>query len=236
MARGETTYNDYDGFAREYGRNNESSPYNALYERPAILALAGDVSGLRVLDAGCGTGLHAEELVRRGAAVTGIDLSKDMLAVARERLGPDVPLHQADLTQPLVFEDNSFELVLSSLVMHYMQDWVPPLREFRRVLVPGGRLVFSTHHPFTDMRISGNSDYLGTYTYTEDWVRGERTMRMRFWHRPLRAMFAAFDAAGFTVDTVDEPDPQPEMAESAPEAYRKLSVNSQFLFFALTPS
>jgi hypothetical protein len=56
------------------------------------------------------------------------------------------------------------------------------------VLVPGGRLVFSTHHPFMDMRINGSDDYFGTYTYTEDWVRDGRTMRMRFWHRPLRAV------------------------------------------------
>jgi 2-polyprenyl-3-methyl-5-hydroxy-6-metoxy-1,4-benzoquinol methylase len=99
MARGEIKYNDYDSFAREYARHNASNPYNALYERPAIMALAGDVGGLRVLDAGCGVGLHAEELVRRGAAVTGIDLSADMLAVARDRLGPDVPLYQADADQ-----------------------------------------------------------------------------------------------------------------------------------------
>lgn len=233
MPRGETTYNDYDGFAREYARNNESNPFNALYERPAIMALAGEVHGLRVLDAGCGTGLHAEELIRRGAAVTGVDLSKDMLAVARERLGPDTPLLQGDLSQPLVFEDNSFDLVLSSLVMHYMREWEPTLREFSRVLVPGGRLVFSTHHPFMDMRISGSDDYLGTYTYTEDWVRGGQTMRMRFWHRPLRAMLAAFDASGFAVETIAEPDPQPEMAKSAPDAHRRLTRNAQFLFIKL---
>lgn len=234
MSSGESRYNDYDRFAPEYARNNETSPFNARYERPAILALAGAVRGLRVLDAGCGSGVHAGELVDRGADVTGVDLSGDLLAIARERLGPDVPLHRADLAQPLAFGDNAFDLVLSSLVMHYLADWEPTLREFHRVLVPNGRLVFSTHHPFMDMRISGSDDYFGTYTYIEEWVREGRTMTMRFWHRPLRAMFAAFAAAGFAVDTVAEPDPQPELAGEAPDSYRHLTRNAQFLFFALT--
>jgi hypothetical protein len=86
------------------------------------------------------------------------------------------------------------------------------------------------------MRINGSDDYFGTYTYTEDWVRDGQTMRMRFWHRPLRAMLAAFDASGFAVDTIAEPEPQLEMAQSAPDACRKLTRNAQFLFFGLTSS
>jgi ubiquinone/menaquinone biosynthesis C-methylase UbiE len=234
VATEEIRYNDYDGFARSYAHNNESNPFNALYERPAILSLAGDVRGVRVLDAGCGSGVHAEELVRRGAAVTGTDLSEGMLAIARERLGPGVPLHQADLQQPLMFQDNTFDLVLSSLVLHYMVEWEPALREFHRVLVPHGHVVLSTHHPLMDARVSGSDDYLGTYSFTEDWDRDGRTMRMRFWHRPLRAMLAAFTASGFRVEDIDEPDPLPEMADSAPDAYRHLTRNAQFLFFRLS--
>lgn len=234
MATDEIRYNDYDEFARAYADNNESSPFNAFYERPAILALAGDVRGLRVLDAGCGSGAHSAELIDRGAAVTGVDLSANLLGIARERLGPDVPLHQADLSQPLAFPDNAFDLVLSALVLHYLAEWEPTLREFHRVLVRHGRVVLSTHHPLMDMRISGSDDYFGTYTYTDDWVRGGRTMRMRFWHRPLRAMLAAFAASGFRVDDIQEPEPRPELADNAPDSYRRLTRDAQLLFFSLT--
>ncbi|WP_245310351.1 class I SAM-dependent methyltransferase [Bradyrhizobium jicamae] len=86
----------------------------------------------------------------RGAEVTGIDKSGALLAIARNRLGPDVRLDQAELGARLTFEDGSFELVLASLVLHYLQDWRPTLTEFRRMLVPGGRLVMSTHHPVMD--------------------------------------------------------------------------------------
>ncbi|MFC4857249.1 class I SAM-dependent methyltransferase [Actinophytocola glycyrrhizae] len=226
--------NDYDGFAQAYARNNESSPFNARYERPAIMALAGDVRALRVLDAGCGSGMHAAELIKRGAIVTGADLSVGLLDTARTRLGPEVPLHQTDLGQPLDFADGVFDLVMCSLVMHYLEDWDRTLGEFHRVLVPGGRLVMSTHHPFMDMRISGSDDYFGTYAFTEDWVRDGRTMRMRFWHRPLRAMLASFARSGFAVDEIRAPEPRPEMADEAPDDYRHLVHKAQFILFSLT--
>jgi ubiquinone/menaquinone biosynthesis C-methylase UbiE len=236
MNQGEPAYNDYDRFAQVYARLNENSPFLALYERPATLALAGDVRGRRILDAGCGSGVQAAELLRRGASVTGVDRSAGLLDLARERLGADAVLRQADLAQPLAFADGTFDLVLCSLVLHYLHEWEPTLREFRRVLTPGGRVVLSTHHPLLAMRISGSDDYLGTYPYTEDWQIDGHTMRMRFWHRPLRAMLAAFTSSGFAVDEIVEPDPRPEMADTAPDAYQRLSRNARYLFFSLTAS
>jgi SAM-dependent methyltransferase len=233
VTHGEPSYNDYDKFAQVYTRYNEASPFLALYERPATLSLVGDVRGRRVLDAGCGAGAQAVELVRRGALVTGVDLSSGLLGIARGRLGSDVALHQANLAQPLPLADSVFDLVVSSLVMHYLAEWEPTLREFHRVLTPGGRVVMSTHHPFLDMRISGSDDYLGTYRFTEDWEVDGHTMRMRFWHRPLRAMLAAFTSSGFVVDRIVEPEPLPEMAEVAPDTYQRLSRDAQFLVFSL---
>ena len=63
----------FDAFAESYAEHARESVYNALYDRPAVLDLLGDVTGLRVLDAGCGPGYYAEELVRRGARVTAFD-------------------------------------------------------------------------------------------------------------------------------------------------------------------
>lgn len=224
-------FNDYDGFARDYAQMNETNPYNALYERPAIFALAGEVSGLRVLDAGCGPGMQAAELVARGATVTGLDLSDDLLAIARSRSSATFLRH--DLAEPLPFPDASFDLVMSSLVMHYLEDWVPTLRAFRDVLVPGGRVVFSTHHPFMDMRVSGSDDYFGSYQYDDAWRCGDHVMRMRFWHRPLRAMLAAIEDAGLALARMVEPEPDPAMAESAPGDFSRLSRKPQFLLFEL---
>ncbi|HEX3650075.1 MAG TPA: SAM-dependent methyltransferase, partial [Pseudonocardiaceae bacterium] len=61
--------NDYDSFAEAYTAENETSLINAYYARPAVLDLAGDVAGRRILDAGCGSGTVSSELRDRGAIV-----------------------------------------------------------------------------------------------------------------------------------------------------------------------
>lgn len=137
----------YDSFAESYSRETESSLFNAHYERPAMLALAGDVQGRRILDAGCGAGPLSEALRARGAVVTGFDSSPAMVALARRRLGEHADLRVADLSRPLPFDDGVFDDVVVSLVLHYLKDWQAPLSELRRVLKPGGRLLLSVNHP-----------------------------------------------------------------------------------------
>src|SRR5215469_8357421 len=148
LATGPSRVNDYDSIAEAYAAENETNLANAYYDRPAMLALAGDVAGRRILDAGCGSGPLSAELRDRGAVVTGIDISAGMLELARRRLGDDVRLQQADLESPLPFDDSSFDDVVSSLVLHYLEDWTAPLAEFRRVLTSGGRLIVSVNYPF----------------------------------------------------------------------------------------
>lgn len=224
--------NDYDRFARIYSADAEHNAFNALYERPESLRLIGEVAGLKVLDAGCGSGAHADALIARGAIVTGIDKSSGMLALARERLGAAATLVEADLAAPLRFADGSFDRVLAALVLHYIEDWSLPLREFRRVLVPGGRLVISTHHPFCDHLLAGGHDYFATFQLDDCWEKGGEVMEMRYWRRPLHAMTEALSAAGFIIDIVSEPRPLPEARDRFPADYKLLSTQPQFLFFA----
>src|SRR5215813_3454113 len=126
--------NDHDSFAEAYSAENETSLLNAYYERPAMLALAGDVAGRRILDAGCGSGPLFAALRDRGAIVTGIDKSAAMLELARRRLGDGADLRVAELGSPLPFLDDTFDDVTASLVLHYLEDWGPALAELRRVL------------------------------------------------------------------------------------------------------
>lgn len=109
--------NDYDRFAELYAAETENNLVNAYYERPAMLALAGDVAGRRILDAGCGSGPLSAALRDRGAVVTGIDASARMLALARRRLGDGVALRVADLSDRLPFDDGAFDDVVASLVL-----------------------------------------------------------------------------------------------------------------------
>src|ERR1700677_5359455 len=114
---GQAVATDYDSFAEAYSAENETSLANAYYERPATLALAGDVAGRRILDAGCGSGPLFAALRDRGAIVTGFDSSTKMLALARGRLGAGAALHPGDLGRPLPFPDGAFDDVVASLVL-----------------------------------------------------------------------------------------------------------------------
>ncbi|MBO0808506.1 MAG: class I SAM-dependent methyltransferase [Actinobacteria bacterium] len=230
--------NDYDGFAEAYAAINETSLVNAHYERPAMLALAGDVAGRRILDAGCGSGPLFAALRERGAIVTGIDKSARMLEQARGRLGDDADLQVAELGSPLPFPDDTFDGVTASLVLHYLEDWGPALAELRRVLKPGGRLIVSVSHPFSEYlwhRETGlEPDYSATYNYTVEWTARGQSALLRFWTRPLHAMTDAFTAAGFRITIISEP----AMAPDTPS--EPLSGNTAdrrrfpgFLFFVL---
>jgi len=226
--------NDYDSFAEAYSAENENSLANAYYERPAMLALAGDVAGRRILDAGCGSGPLSAALRDRGAVVTGIDASAGMLALARRRLGDDVALHVVDLSDHLPFPDGAFDDVVASLVLHYLQDWGPTLAELRRVLRPGGRLIASVDHPFVAYTIQEpRPDYFATTSYTFDWTLNGQPVPMRFWRKPLHAMTDAFTTAGFRLCVISEPQPDPAARELFPDAFDDLSTKTTFLFFVV---
>jgi len=229
--------NVYDGMAEAYTAENENSLMNAYYERPAMLGLAGDVAGRRILDAGCGAGPLAAALRDRGAVVSGFDSSAGMVEQARLRLGDGVDLRVADLAEPLPYADGVFDDVVASLVLHYLRDWGPTLAELRRVLKPGGRLIASVDHPFAVTlmhRATGAEfDYFSTYNWTEEWTLGGRTTRMSFWNRPLHAMTDAFGAAGFRIGVISEPPPAPEARELFPEEFHGNTSFLGFLFFVL---
>lgn len=96
-----------------------------------------------VLDAGCGTGRLTVELARRGAAVTGIDTSRERLEEAclrAAREGVDIELVAADFDLRLPFGDASFDAVTSRLALMAARDPVAALRELRRVLTEGAPL------------------------------------------------------------------------------------------------
>ena len=229
--------NDDDSFAESYAAANETGFWNAHCNRPAILALAGDVTGRRILDADCGSGPLFAALRDRGAVVTGIDKSTAMLEMAARRLGDDADLQMADLDRPLPFGDGAFDDAVASLVLHYLQDWDPALGELRRVLRPGGRLIVSVDHPFavaaTDLAAGRKASYLATYRRTEEWTLQGHTCPMSFWHRPLHATTAAFTANGFRISVISEPQPDPATRDLFPDDFRSASAIPGFLFFVL---
>jgi len=224
--------NDYDSFAEAYAAETESNLLNGYYTRPAVLDLAGDVAGRRILDVGCGAGPLLAALRERGAVVTGVDSSPKMLELARQRLGDGADLHPADLSSPLPFPDGAFDDVIACLVLHYLEDWTAPLAELRRVLALGGRLIVVVDHPTVNKLVYPDADYFATRKFScEHTFSGQNAV----WHRPLHAMTAAFTEAGFRIAVISEPSPAPGASELFPDVLAKFPSGAFlcFLFFVL---
>ncbi|MFD1516326.1 amidohydrolase family protein [Pseudonocardia yunnanensis] len=150
----------FSDHAEIYAEHSTHSGPNAYYERPAILRLAGELAGLRVLELGCAAGVLTEMLIDRGADVTAVDREPRLVESAQRRIGQRGRAVVADLEEPLdMVPTASVDLVIASLVLHYIADWRPLLSELDRCLVPGGALVFSLHHPITGWRLSDQTDY-----------------------------------------------------------------------------
>lgn len=149
------------------------NPLTAL-EEPVLAPLLAEVAGRRVLDVGCGTGRHALRLAARGALVTGLDPSPQMLAVARaeaQRQGLDADLRPGRFGE--LPADGSFDLVLCSLVLCHLPEIGGPVAEMARCLKPGGRLIITDFHYLclaigwrTRFRHDGHAYHIENYRHT----------------------------------------------------------------------
>lgn len=222
----------YDRLADSYAARVGTKPYNADYERPALLSLLPEVKGLRVLDAGCGPGLLTEILVGKGASVVAMDANAKMVAHARERLGNRAEVLQASLEAPLDFcADASFDLAVSSLVMHYIFNWQATFRELYRILKPGGGLIFSIEHPvMTYLDHYKTSVYFATEQIEYTWRGFGEPVVVPSYRRPLAEVFNPIIEAGFRLEQVLEPLPTEKFKEKNPEDYQKLHREPGFMF------
>lgn len=221
----------FDGFAGAYFEHARNSACNAYYDRPAVLGMLGPVTGLRVLDVGCGPGLYVRELVAGAARfVLGIDASHEMVRLAGETVQGPVEFRVHDMAEPLHWlEDGSFDVAVMALVIHHLDDRRAALREVARVLRSGGRLIVSTHHPTSDWLRHGGS-YFASEKITERWSRG---WEVAYWRQPLEETCAEFSDAGFVLESVREPRPSDELRRRYPETAEKLAEQPGFIVFSL---
>jgi ubiquinone/menaquinone biosynthesis C-methylase UbiE len=223
----------YDKFADAFLEHAADGFYNAHYDRPACLRLLGDVAGKRVLDAACGPGLYAAELVARGAEVVGFDQSQRMVEICRERV-PQGDFRVHDLADPIGWlPDRSCDLVLLALAIEYIDDRTAALRELRRVLRPDGALVLSRMHPTGDW-LRHDGSYFDTRVIEETWRRG---WQVRYWIAPLERTCQEIFEAGFLIERLTEPRPLAEGASVDPAEYEQLMREPRgFMAFRLRPS
>ena len=221
-------YNDKN-FVKSYSDRIEYNSHNFMYERPATMSLIKISNGMKVLDAGCGPGVYSEWLAGKGAEVTSIDYSDEMIRLTKEK-AVNARIIKANLNNPLDFlNDGEFDLVLSSMVIHYIKDWQSLFSEFNRVLKVNGELVFSTHHPFMDFSFHSGGNYYNTELIEDEWPAYD--IRMKFFRRPLSEIFRVLKETDFYLDEVLEPLPTEECREKYPDTFEILSTKPWFIFF-----
>lgn len=172
------------------------------------LGVVGDVTGLDVVEVGCGTAYLSAHLSRAGARVVAVDLSPDQLDSARrcqQRWGPVFPLVEAD-GERLPMRSASFDLVISE---YGAAPWCRPdrwLAEAARVLRPGGRLVFMTNSPLAGMCVPAEGGVAGV-----ELLRPQRSLRRIEWpgagveHHPGHGdWIRELRRAGFGVEALHE--------------------------------
>ncbi len=186
-------------------------------EWPALQALMPDMRGLRVADLGCGFGWFCRWAADHGATqVLGLDVSENMLAQAAEaNSAPAIIYARADLER-LDLPESGFDLIYSSLALHYVEDLAGLLRSVHRAVVRGGHLVVSIEHPIymaplhprwlvgPDGRRSWPVDhYLVEGPRTTDWLAPGVIKQ----HRTIGTTLTLLIRSGFTIGHVEEWSP-----------------------------
>ncbi len=230
MTQKPLAYEAYQQLADGYAAKIDTKPHNAYYDRPAMLSLLPDVRGQRVLDAGCGPGAYAEQLVARGATVVACDVSPRMLELAHERLQGAVDLQQVDLTLPLsMFQAEEFDLIIAALCLDYIEDWRSLFAEFNRILKPGGLFVFSCGHPAFDAEYFETDNYFCVEAVECTWTGFGKRVRMPSYRRSLEEVLMPVVNSGLVLVRVHEPVPTAEFNLADPLNYRCLMHRPGFL-------
>ncbi|HNY13473.1 MAG TPA: methyltransferase domain-containing protein [Candidatus Wallbacteria bacterium] len=222
----------YEPFAENYLSTVDEKPYTAYYERPAMISLLPEkLDGKNIMDAGCGSGFYSEYLVKKGASVSALDASRKMLEYTRKRAGNNIKCVLADISKPLPeIKDGTVDIIVASLIMHYIKDWAATFLEFHRILKKDGSLIFSIHHPINDYLLFNKKGYFETELIEDEWKGfAGGPLKVKYYVRPMGGVMSPLVEAGFKIDKFLEPRPVPECREKYPKTFEKLSKEPGFL-------
>ncbi|WP_240190005.1 class I SAM-dependent methyltransferase [Bacillus sp. P14.5] len=232
LHKGASVYEEkefYENFMSR--RQSKESPNNAM-EAPVILKLIGDVRNKEILDLGCGDGTFGKELLSKGAGhYTGIDGSKNMVETAVSTTSsPQASIRLGDL-ENLELNQNEYDLIISRMVLHYIENLESLVKEVYAAVKPGGKFVFSVMHPV----LTSTFDHFSGKEKRTHWIVDnyfESGKRVEAWmdhsvvkyHRTIEEYFSLMLSAGFTIKNVKEAAPRREFFSDEEEYKRRTRI------------
>ncbi|MFW9909177.1 MAG: class I SAM-dependent methyltransferase [Candidatus Thorarchaeota archaeon] len=211
--------------------SNKGTPHHQRILNPCIEKLLGDVQGKSMLDAGCGEGYLSRFYAQKGAIVTGVDFSENLIEIAREKSkDTSVSFQVGNICDLEGFSESVFDVVLCNLVLLNVSCLSESMNEFNRILKHGGTLVFSIVHPAFNFYGPGSwemgekdpdtsrrkglffkvDDYMDEKEYERYWQKrdGERFPQpITFYHRTISTYVNALVNSSFQIEVMDEPVP-----------------------------
>ena len=234
----------YDDIAEVYhaARVNKEKFFNEFLEVPSTLSMLNGIKGKKVLDLGCGTGIYTKIMKRSGAKVYGLDISQSMLDIAkREVKGVEFRIGSA---YRLPYKPNTFDLVLSALVIEHLTDTGRAFKEVNRVLKKDGTFIFSLHNPV----ISATEAYKGRKSeplrifinYFDEGMRnqhwnyvrrGNPRVTVSSLHITYQTLIRTILSSGFSIEDYVDSRPIQAGKKADPKAYALTSNMPYFCVF-----
>lgn len=211
---------------------------------PHIAKLLGDVAGKVILDAGCGNGYWVRNLARKASKVIGIDSSKNLINISKSKDNPEnVEYRVMDLTSNSDFSDETFDLILSSMVFQFMPSLDMTALEFKRILKRGGEVIICAQHPVYqyNFRVLGKLGKISevfpeTAGYFDRKFIKQRVLAgkalVENFNRPLKDYLKPFLDNGFVLTGFEEPEFTEEILKEYPR-YREISEIPRVVIFKL---
>ncbi len=209
-------------------KDSENKFYKVILETPFLLKLTGDVKNKKVLDLGCGPGIHAKILTKKGAKLTGIDSSVVSINLARKE-APQAEFFIGDI-EKLPFNSEEFDIVFSAMVIGHLKNWDKVFNEVHRVLKKKGIFVFSNYNPFKEVvkknkwkgkvfRVIEN--YFDEKVFYGIWGNGNKTFRISHHHKTYGTIIKTIINNGFEIIDYEDCKPPKSAKKKYPKLYEK---------------
>ena len=186
-----------------------------------------DMTGKDVLDLGCGYGWHCKYTADHGArSVLGIDQSKMMIAEAKKRNAHEKIDYRVCSLQDYEYPKDSFDLVVSNLVLHYVEDLDAIYRRIHETLRPSGVFLMNIEHPTFTAGVNQQFSADGTWPVDDYYYPGLRQTdflghTITKYHHTLTQILGGLLKAGFRIEAVEEAMPPEEWRAVMPEEMRR---------------